>query len=86
MGASCHECWVWELAAGSLLPSDNATIREMYLHQRMSDCHLELLAVCQEGELTLKSMAVDIDDGEPAGRLGRPVVRHNTEQLYQALF
>ena len=46
------------------LPSDNATIREMYLHQRMSDCHLELLAVCQEGELTLKSLAVDIDDGE----------------------
>jgi len=39
-------------------------VRELYLDRHMSDCHLEVYSVCQEGEVLIRKMAVDVDDGE----------------------
>ena len=47
-----------------LLASENDTVRELYLDRHMSDCHLEVYSVCQEGEVLVRKMTVDVDDGE----------------------
>ena len=39
-------------------------MRELYLDRHMSDCHLEVYSVCQEGEVLVRKMTVDVDDGE----------------------
>ena len=44
--------------------SDNKTVRELYLERHMSDCHLEVFSVCQEGKMLVKSMVVDVEEGE----------------------
>jgi len=33
----------------------------------MSNCHLEVYSVCQEGEVLVRKMKVDVDDGEGVG-------------------
>jgi len=42
----------------------------------MSDCHLEVYSVCQEGEVLVRKMKVDVDDGEGSGgrRIGGSTV------------
>ena len=42
------------------------------MYRRMSDCHLEVYSVCQEGVLLLKNMTVEFDDGE-RGQLEGPL-------------
>lgn len=42
-------------------------MRELYLDRHMSDCHLEVYSVCQEGEVLVRKMTVDVDDGEGVG-------------------
>ena len=56
--------WVLSIIISLLFDSDNETIRELYMHQRMSDCHLEVYSVCQEGEIVVKKLTVDVDDGK----------------------
>ena len=44
--------------------SENKTVRELYLERHMSDCHLDVFSVCQEGEMLVRSMVVDVEEGE----------------------
>lgn len=42
----------------------NQSIRELYTHKRMDDCHLEIFSICQEGVISIREMKIDFDDGE----------------------
>ena len=55
------------IALSFLLTSENDTVHELYLDRHMSNCHLEVYSVCQEGEVLVRKMKVDVDDGEGVG-------------------
>ena len=44
--------------------SENDTVRDLYLNRHMSDCHLDVFCVCQEGEVLVKRTVVDVEEGE----------------------
>ncbi len=65
-----HEIKMKSSLPPSLDPlSDNETIRELYMHHRVSECFLELYSVCQEGRVEVKRMNVDFDDGKSENSL-----------------
>ena len=45
--------------------SDNETVRSMYRDREMSECHMEIYQVCQEGHQLVKKIELDFEEGQP---------------------
>ena len=43
--------------------SENKTVFEQFKEREMSNCHLEIYQVCQEGHQLVKYVELDFDEG-----------------------
>ena len=43
--------------------SDNETIMKEYRDREMSECHMEIYQVCQEGHQLVKKLELEFDEG-----------------------
>eukprot|EP00731_Ephydatia_muelleri_P029519 Em0021g42a len=68
------------ISVGFYPDCDNDTVRELYTHQRMHDCYLEVYSLCQEGVELIMTTAVQTSDEAmfclPPKRLHTQVLEH----------
>ena len=64
--ANSTQCWPYCQAVGDCVfihCSDNETMYEMFKDREMSNCHLEIYQVCQEGHQLVQYVELDFEEG-----------------------